>query len=303
MLFNHSIHNLEDWGRLFQDKKVFKPLVEYIFQEHGIVFSGMEHCTPGSNAVFRTGKYIIKIFAPEESEIGKESDFVTEQFGIARANQLNIPAPRLLASGVIKDKYIFRYLVLAFIEGKSLTEISRGLSGEERMKIGQDLRKIVDRMDIPCETFNEHVLFGKSAEDRWKAFPAGFQKERKEYLKSQGIKTEVYVHGDLNPDNIIIDKNKEIRIIDFADALLAPMELELAAIICDGFRFNPDYLRGFLGKYDNRELAEKLLYGLLIHDYGVNIIRDNIGNPGDIFSLEELWDKLLKKIPVYNGPE
>lgn len=296
MLFNHIICSLEDWGNLFQDKKIFEPIAEYIFRKHDIAFSGIDNCTPGSNAVFRAGKYILKIFAPEESEIGGENDFITEKFGINRANQLKIPAPKLLASGVIYDRYPFRYLILAYIEGDSLAEIAGGLSSAERIRIGSRLRDIVDKMDTSCEKFNSHVLFGKTAENRWKVFSPEFQIERKEYLEKHGTAAEVYVHGDLNPDNIIVDENRNIYIIDFADALLAPAELELAGIICDGFQLEADYLKGFCGNYHRMELAEKLLYGVLIHDYGVNIIRDNIFDPKEITSLEALRDRILLKL-------
>lgn len=296
MLFNHTIRDLEDWGKLFQNIDIFEPIAEYIFRQHNIAFSGIDKCTPGSNAVFRADKYIIKIFAPEESGIGGESDFITEQFGIRRANQLHIAAPKLYAAGAVYDKYVFRYLILEYIEGESLAEISNALSSAERIEIGRGLRDIVTKMDTSCEKFNSHVLFGKSAEDRWKVFSPKFQLERKEYLKNQGAAAAVYVHGDLNPDNIIIGKNNGIYIIDFADALTAPAELELAAVICDGFQFAPDYVKGFCGEYNKNVLVEKLLYGVLIHDYGVNIIRDNICDPNEIYSLEELRDRILLKI-------
>lgn len=296
MLFNRKIHNLEDWGRVFQSKDAFEPLVKYIFQENNMEFPGIDNCTPGSNAVFRAGKYIVKIFAPEESEIGGESDYMTEKFGIARANQLHIAAPRLFAGGVIEDKYTFRYLILEHIEGESLADISKELSEAERFRVGRALGDIVTRMDTGCEAFNSHALFGKAAEERWKAFPPKFQKERKEYLQVHCTGEGVYVHADLNPDNIIVNKDREIYIIDFADALIAPIELELAGIICDGFHFDLAYIHGFLGQYEKEELVERLLYGLLIHDYGVNIIRDNIGKPDEIHSLMELREKMTGRI-------
>ncbi len=296
MLFNYHICSLEDWGKVFQNIKIFEPLVAHIARVHDIEYSGIGKCKPGSNAVFHVGKYIFKIFAPEESGIGGEDDYISEKFGIMRANRLNIPAPRLFASGVIYDKYLFRYLILEYIEGELLADISGKLSGAERFKTGRLLRKIVDRMDIPCEKFNNHDLHSKQAEDRWKAFPPCFQRERKEYLKAHKGHLEVYVHGDLNPDNIIVKANKEICLIDFADALTGPVELELAAVICDGFKFDADYINGFIGKYDKNILTEKILYGLSIHDYGVNIIGDNIGVPEKIFSLAELRERIAKRV-------
>lgn len=296
MLFNHTISCLADWGRLFQNRAVFEPLAAHIFRENGLSFSGIDHCTPGTNAVFRAGKYILKIFAPEESEIGSESDYITEKFGLFRADQLHIAAPKLFASGAVQDRYMFRYLILEYIDGMSLADISGELSDEARFQIGCELRNIVDKMDTPCDPFNQHTLFGNAAEMRWNVFPIHFQKERKTYLATCDAKPGVYVHGDLNPDNILVDGNREIYIIDFADALIAPVELELAGILCDGFGFDPAYLTGFLGAYDKEELAERLLFGLLIHDFGANIIRDNIGDPEEIDSLDELRGSILERL-------
>ena len=63
MLFNHNIKNIKDWAGIFQDKTAFAPLVKEIFRRHGLDFTGIDSCTPGSNAVFRSGGFIVKIFA------------------------------------------------------------------------------------------------------------------------------------------------------------------------------------------------------------------------------------------------
>ena len=348
MLFHHVIHDLEDWRQVFQDPDAFEPLIREIFRRHGLPFAGIGRCAPGSNAVFRCGGYIVKIFAPEESGIGGRDDFLTEKFGLLRAKRLSVPAPVLYAEGVIEDAHTFRYLLLEYVEGESLAGLSPRLSGGERFRIGRRLREIVDRMDVACEPFNSHALFGRAAEERWKAFPASFRREREMYLRqrygggrvdgqteaagdsaafsemaAEGRavgRTAVYVHGDLNPDNILIRPDGRLCLIDFADAMRAPIELELASLLCDGFRFDADYLAGFLdakkafrqetfrnaaGEKGNliresrkeegrreEKLAESLLFGLLIHDYGVNIIRDNIGAPERIPSLKTLRERL-----------
>ena len=322
MLFHHIIHDLEDWRQVFQDPDAFEPLIREIFRRHGLPFAGSGRCPPASNPVLRCGGYIVKILPPEESGIGGRDDFLTEKFGLLRAKRISVPAPVLYAEGVIEDAHTFRYLLLEYVEGESLAELSPRLSGGERFRIGRRLREIVDRMDVACEPFNSHALFGRAAEERWKAFPASFRREREMYLRQRygGGRTAVYVHGDLNPDNILIRPDGRLCLIDFADAMRAPIELELASLLCDGFRFDADYLAGFLDakkvfrqetfrnaarekgnliresrKEEGRreaKLSESLLFGLLIHDYGVNIIRDNIGAPERIPSLKTLRERL-----------
>lgn len=45
----------------------FTPLVRKIFLREGLEFTCLENLTPGTNAAFRTGNYVVKIFAPRES--------------------------------------------------------------------------------------------------------------------------------------------------------------------------------------------------------------------------------------------
>ena len=124
MLFHHIIHDLEDWRQVFQDPDAFEPLIREIFRRHGLSFAGIGRCAPGSNAVFHCGGYIVKIFAPEESGIGGRDDFLTEKFGLLRAKRLSVPAPVLYAEGVIEDAHTFRYLLLEYVEGESLSGLS-----------------------------------------------------------------------------------------------------------------------------------------------------------------------------------
>lgn len=133
-------------------------------------------------------------------------------------------------------------------------------------------------------------------EQRWRVFSRNFQRERKDYIGHYGDSQSVYIHGDLNPDNIIVNDRLEICLIDFADALLAPIEWELAGLICDGFQFDGAYVKGFFGEYVKTELAEKLLYGLLIHDYGVNIICDNIGTAEEFSCVGALRKRIIEKL-------
>ena len=67
MLFNEPIHNWNEWGAIFQSIEAFTPLAREIFRRERLAFSGLENLTPGTNAVFRAGDYVVKIFAAKES--------------------------------------------------------------------------------------------------------------------------------------------------------------------------------------------------------------------------------------------
>ena len=51
-------------GHIFQLIEAFTPLAKEIFRQEELAFSGLENLTPGTNAVFCAGNYVIKIFVP-----------------------------------------------------------------------------------------------------------------------------------------------------------------------------------------------------------------------------------------------
>jgi serine/threonine protein kinase len=111
------------------------------------------------------------------------------------------------------------------------------------------------------------------------------------------LKDKVFVHGDLNPDNILIDKDMNIYIIDFADSVQAPCEYELAALLCETFELEYPYMKGFFGAdYDVSDLTDKIFQALLMHDFGENIIKNNFGNPEMITGLSDLHKRIYSAI-------
>lgn len=74
-----------------------------------------------------------------------------ERLGLERANRLGVSAPRLLAAGVIEDRYRFPYLIMERLSGVSLGALleSDCLSPQEQRRIGRQLREITDRMNTP----------------------------------------------------------------------------------------------------------------------------------------------------------
>jgi len=304
-LFIDDICDWSSWGRVFQSIEAFKPLIEFIFTSHNLPFTEIEHCIPGTNAVFKIGGFVAKIFAPIDSGMDTESDYKTELFGIKRANKMGISAPKLVASGTVEDKYVFHYLIMEYISGSSIGSLESGLTDNEKMEYAKQLQEITNKMNVPSDKFNDYDIVKKALIcERWSVFPQSFQYERRKYIEQHYKNTNlVYVHGDLNPDNVLIDTEKTLHIIDFADAVLAPSEYEIVAIICELFCFEKPYMDGYFGEYDIVKLADKCFNGLLVHDFGYNIIRCNLGCIDEITSLAVLKERLYIAIKNNKGWE
>ena len=72
MLFWETLQNWADWGRVFADWAAFAPLVREIFRRNGLPMGEVRALPPGTNAVFRVGDLVVKIYAPAETGVGQE---------------------------------------------------------------------------------------------------------------------------------------------------------------------------------------------------------------------------------------
>lgn len=291
--FTAVINGWESWGRLFQSIPSFEPLIQSIFAKEKLVFSKIEHCTPGTNAVFKVGDYVIKIFAPVESGIDSTTDFTTESFAMHRAARLGVSVPKLVASGAVEDKYHFSYLIMEYIHGTELNKLHHSLTVADKLAIGQHLRNITDAMNTPCVPFNEvDVIHDRDRQKRWEKYPENFKKERLDYIEFHDFGENVFVHGDLNRDNLLMADDHTIHIIDFADAVRAPLAYEQALVVCELFQFDKAYIQGYFGHASLEEIAEICFNGLLIHDFGGDVIEQNICPIRELDSLNTLRKRL-----------
>jgi serine/threonine protein kinase len=299
-LFKADVSNWSDWGRVYQSVEAFEPLIKHICEKEKIPYGKTEHCTPGTNAVFKVitsdeRTLVFKIFAPKESGMDTDSDYNTELFGMSRAKRLGVSVPELIAYGDISDKYLFRYMVMEYIDGAAIGDVERGMTDAQKFDFAYKLRQITDKLNTPSERFNSCDIIERARKNkRWSGFPEKFNRERLDFLKRYKLQNEVYVHGDLNPDNILIGSDEKLYIIDFADAMIAPVEYEWAVVTCELFCFEKPYIKGFFGNISEDELTEICFNGLLIHDFGAEIIKVNLGDPSRIEDLNVLREHLYK---------
>ena len=299
-LFKGKIENWQDWGNIFQSIPAFSPLIEYIFLKENLSLTEIEPLTPGTNAVFKIGNYVLKIFAPLSEVWGSgdpSSEYDTELFAINRAYTLGINTPRPLCWGLVKDKYKFAYIITMFIDGLEFTEALKTMGDREKYSVAGELRVLTDKMNIPCEPFNDiDVINDKSRQFRWEKYPEKFKEERIGYIKGRDFGEKVFVHGDLCGDNILLSPQGGLYIIDFADAVLAPIIYEQALVAVELFELDPALLRGYFGDMGAADLADLCFNGLLIHDYGGDILNNHIGKISDMDSLDKLGSMILRAI-------
>ena len=71
-LFTPDIQGWASWGRVFQSENAWTPVIRHICEHEKLPFTKLEHLTPGTNAVFKVGDAVFKIFAPKDSGIDPE---------------------------------------------------------------------------------------------------------------------------------------------------------------------------------------------------------------------------------------
>ena len=65
--FLEEINDWNSWGKVFQSIAAFENLIKKIFKKENLSCKEISRLTAGSNAVFKVGNFVIKIFAPIEA--------------------------------------------------------------------------------------------------------------------------------------------------------------------------------------------------------------------------------------------
>ncbi len=294
-LFTERIECWEDWGRIFQSVPAFEKLIRHIFDKERLPQAKITHLTPGTNAVFRVGDYVVKIYAPPQSGMDQTDGRRTELFAAsfaAKAGDAGISIPRVEAFGEIRDRYCFAYIIMDYIAGRELGQELAASDGERQFRLGRRLRTLTDAMNVPCEPFNRiQVISDPDRSRRWKPYAEGFLREREAYLAGINPGEFVFTHGDLCADNILVGEDGELLVIDFADAVLVPRCYEPSLLLFE-YRSHPAFLQGYWEGERAEDVAEKVFNGILIHDFGGDIVKAAFPGATAFESLKELRERI-----------
>lgn len=311
-LFTKTIDGWASWGRVFCDLEAFRPLCREILRREGLGEQPLQCATPGTNAVFLAGPYVLKLFVPPESGLDTAVDYAVEQAMIRHAAGLRIHAPRLAASGEIQDRYLFRYLVLERVNGLPGDKLSALAPDQQKAllrALAQDIRRL--HREPPSRELLGVLAAPPPPEknERWRRVDAGLAGELLALSKTAEGLPKVPVHGDLTRDNLLLraagEKEFEPVWIDFADSHLAPECYELPPLVFELLLGDPALVRqlcGLLGEGDGRYTSEaflqQLLLGISLHDFGADILREyfaRIGLQKTVSTLKELEELLRER--------
>lgn len=295
-VFKEDIEDWNSWGCVFQSILAFKPIIKKIFKKHSLPMKGISHLTAGSNAVFKVGNYVVKIFAPLESSINTEMDYLCELHGCKRAQELGITTPNIILSSSIQDKYFFRYIITKYIKGTDAKDIIKSYTQEKKIDFVHKIKDATTKLNtLPDNNYPWPDITSTSISTRWQKLPSPIVTQIKELVTSYNAPEKVYVHGDITGDNVLIDKNDTAYLIDFADAKIAPKEYEYPPLLFDLFDFDKVMISEFIGSFDIDDFTDKCFYGILMHEFGIyfvelickRLLRKNIMELNDIFEIKE----------------
>ena len=231
-LFDRDITSWEKWGKTFQNIDAFSQLIKHIFKTEGLPLMGIENTTPGTNAVFLCGQFVVKIYAPKQTGI-PESEYRSELEALRRAAMQGVPVPKIFASGYVEDKYGFYYMITERAQGREARKILPEYSYDEKFRFVQQLNGALNSMNTRAPFSGERLKSHALNNEKWDIFSLETKLQIREAIESIKFPDMVYVHGDLTGENIIINRD-EMNILDFGEC---PARSFLLRIPAYRFRF------------------------------------------------------------------
>ncbi len=183
-----------------------------------------------NNTVFKVDdKYIIKVCGrDDDNQFKVEADFYHE-------NDSNEEVPKLYKYDDSKTVIPYVYEIMEKVEGESLYYYWYKMNEAERENIIKrivEVMKSIHKKDYEGydwvekvkgevqECFNECIdMFNDEEQDVIKY-------SIKLYAPILSENRFSFIHNDLHFDNILIDSDKEIKLIDFNDAMVAPFDYD-----------------------------------------------------------------------------
>lgn len=176
---------------------------------------------------------------------------------------------------------------------------------KKNMNLANNFEFFCDKIHTSIPNFNstsviERQIQNIDSNEGWKEFPESFRKEHHNFLLTYKLRDEVFLHGDLHAKNILVTETKKLFVIDFADSFVGPRIYDFATIACDLFSFDEIFMKGFFGDFSIQEMTDIVFDGLLIHDFGSEMICQKFNPIEEITSLDLFKNRLFEFIRKQN---
>ena len=185
-----------------------------------------------NNSIFNINdKYIIKVC----DNIEKEKLFDTEA-NFYNSNKDNNNIPTLYKFDKSKRVIPYVYEIIEKVNGKTVYYHWYKMNEQEREKLIQKIVKILQKIHLKnYPEYNWSKNIKNKILDSFNQTTDMFSEEEKAIiLKSLNKYDEILsdnkfslIHNDMHFDNILIDNNKNIKLIDFNDSIIAPFDYDL----------------------------------------------------------------------------
>ena len=296
-LFNEIITDRGSFDRYRNSKETFMPLIKYIYEINNIKLSKVFVTPQSSDAVFRVGDTVIKIFQPPEANMGNgDREYITEVKVMEHARNLGILVPDMICNGTIYDElYTFNYTVMNYIKGISANEALINYSNAEKIDFALKLKEIMAKFNtpnpnLPIPRFDEPDRINNIF---WSGMPESFKEDRIHYITNTIFPELVICKGDTGGQNIIIDDKKRLFLIDFAESNHAPYYYDLPLLYSE-----PVLMEAYYGDYKNETFYEMATMSELLSWWcGIGWLADKAGvDIASITSVDALKNMIIKQI-------
>jgi len=296
-LFNEIITDRGSFDRYRNSTETFMPLIKYIYEINNIKLGEVFATPQSSDAVFRIGDTVIKIFQPPEANMGSgDREYITEVKVMEHARNAGILVPDMIGNGTVYDEpYTFNYTVMNYIKGISANEALLNYNNAEKVDFAFKLKEIMTKFnvpnpDLPIPRFDEP---GRINNIFWSRLPESFKEDRMRYIKNTVFPELVICKGDTGGQNIIIDGKGRLFLIDFAESNHAPYYYDLPLLYSE-----PVLMEAYYGDYKNEDFYDMVTISELISWWcGIGGLAEETGTDiASITSVDALKNMIVKKL-------
>lgn len=211
--------------------------IEKIFNYYGLgIIKSCSELKQGFNrsVIDINGIYVLKICVNQENELG-----IKREIEFYKHNQC-IYFPKLIVSDTSKKILPFIYTIEKKINGKNLFDIWLNIDQKEKEEILCKLVEILKKIHKPVSSKEYNILEilekfdtlckKNIAKNIFSLEEIRYLRELKNYIEYYLKNVKIgYIHGDLHFNNIILT-NDEIKLIDFENYGIAPIDKEFDTI-------------------------------------------------------------------------